>query len=83
MKYGINRDQKIEISVGAVEYLVREVEQKRKQVDLLSAENRVMNNFFKLTNGLMPNQSYGEGDDMFYRAKKEFEAVAEELEKKQ
>jgi len=77
----MNRNQKIKISVGAIEYLVSEVEQKRKQVELLSAENRVMNNFFKLVNGIMPQQPYGEGQDKLYLAKKEFESEIQELEK--
>ena len=42
----MNLDQKIEVSAGCTEYLVREVETLRRNNELQSAENRVINNFF-------------------------------------
>lgn len=72
----VNKDTKITISVGCVEYLIEEVESKRKRVELLSIETHVMNNFFNMVNKLAPPPDRGYSPDDLYQAKKEFgEAV--------
>lgn len=80
MKFSTNKDSKISVSAGSMDFLINEVEQKRRQVELLSAENRVMNNFFKLIDKLSPREMCGEGHDNFHRAKKEFEDAIHKLE---
>ncbi len=71
----MNLDTKIEIATGCTEYLVREVETLRRNNELLSAENKVMNNFFSLVNRLEGKSSIGYGEDRLWQAKKEIEAA--------
>ena len=80
MKYNTSRDQKIKVSIGSVEYLVREVEQNRRRLETLEIENRVMNNFFSLVNRLGDQPRQGYGEERFRDAKKEFEAAVELIE---
>lgn len=68
-------DTKIQISAGCTEYLVREVETLRRNNEVLSAENKVMNNFFSLVNRLEGKSPIGYGEDRLWQAKKEIEAA--------
>ena len=67
------QNEMVSVKESTVIVMINEVEQGRKQIKLLQAENNVMNNFFALINriGSKPGESMRE--DYFYRAKKEFE----------
>ena len=75
-----NKDSKVEISVGCVQFLEEEVTRLRRENELIGTENRVINNFFALIDrvGAKPSQGYGE--DKFWQARKEIE---EAMAKKQ
>lgn len=73
----MNRDTKIEVSVGCTEFLVTEVELLRRQNEILSAEKRIVDNFFELVNRLDGKQRPGYGEDRLYQAKKEIAAAKE------
>ena len=77
----MNLNRKIELTVGCTDYLVSEVESQRRQIKILSAENKVMNNFFKLVDRLegKPSQAYGE--DRLWQAKKEIKEAVDKLNK--
>lgn len=73
---------KIEVSKGCVDYLVGEVETMRRRLEVLEAENKVMNNFFGMIQriGDVPRQGYGE--DRLYKAKREIEDAVETVKNK-
>lgn len=67
----MNKDQKISISIGCTDFLVNEVESLRRQNELLSAEKRIVDNFFGMINRLNGPSSQGYSQDMLFQAKKE------------
>ena len=80
--WNVNKEQKIEVSIGSMDFLVNEVTQNRRQIEVLSAENKVMNNFFIMFDRMGPPKVQGYGTDNFREAKKEFEdAVNKKLDK--
>jgi len=76
-----NKDKKINITIGCVDFLINEVTQIRKQNELLSVENRVMNNFFAMIDRLGAPKTQGYGTDFFWEVKKEFKKAVSETEK--
>lgn len=72
-------ESKVEVSVGCMEFLISEVEKDRKKIEILSAENRVMNNFFNLVNRIGDQKHVGFEEDRLWQAKKEFEAAKNAL----
>lgn len=76
----MNKEQKIAISVGCTDFLVSEVESLRRQNELLSAEKRVVDNFFGMINRLGDKPSQGYSQDMLYQAKREIEESKKAVE---
>jgi len=75
-------ERKINISVDAVHNLISEVERNRSRLQVVEAENKVMNNFFSMVNRLGGQPGQGYSEDLFVRSKKEFEAAILEMESK-
>lgn len=75
-------EQKISISMGCIDWLVREVETLRRQNELLSSETRVMNNFFSMVERLNGPRSVGYGEDRLWQAKKEIEQAKNDVVQK-
>ncbi|MEN0059587.1 MAG: hypothetical protein AAGB31_12180 [Bdellovibrio sp.] len=70
----MNLDTKIEISVGCVEWMQKEIDTLRKQNELLNIEKRVVDRFLTLTESISrPVVGYGIGDNRLWQAKKEIE----------
>ncbi len=67
-----NKEKKIYISNGCVEYLIDEVKRLRTKTTILVAKTEVMDNFFSMVNRLGPAPSQGYGEDRFHQAQKEF-----------
>lgn len=79
----VNRDLKIEVSIGCVEYLQEEIKRLRKRDEILTAENRVMESFFNMFDRIGPKRAYGASEDRFWQAQKEIkEAVKDRVEGK-
>lgn len=74
----MSKETKIEISVGCTDFLVNEVETLRRQNEVLSAEKRIMDNFFGMIHRLGDKPSQGYSQDQLWQAKKE---IAEAFEK--
>ena len=68
----MNSDEKREISVGCMEYLIGEVKRLRKQNELMGAENAVMHKFFDLVDRLGPPHQMSYSEDRLQQAEKEF-----------
>jgi regulator of replication initiation timing len=78
----LNLDAKIEVSVGCVEYLTKEVENLRQENKMLRIENTAINRFLTLIESITPkNQSIGYGEDRLWQAKREIENAVESVEK--
>lgn len=71
----MNKDTKIEISVGCCEYLLNEVKNLREDKKYLSVKSEVMDNFFNLINNISPKNNIGYSEDLLWQAKKEIEAA--------
>lgn len=68
-------EEKIELSVGCVEWMQKEIEQLRRQNELLSAKQSVVDSFFSMVDRLGEKQRVGYGEDRLWQAKKEIEAA--------
>ena len=71
---------KVKIETGMVEFLISEVELLRRQNEILSAENKVINNFFSMVDRLGPKQSVGYAEDKLWQAKREYEDAKRDAE---
>ena len=69
----IDKDTKIEIAVGCVDFLVLEIETLRNQKAILNSQVDVMNNFFNLVDRIGDKPRSGYGEDHLYQAKREIE----------
>lgn len=76
----MTKDTKISVSIGLTDYLVGEVEQLRRQNELLSAEKRIVDNFFSMINRIGDQPRIGYGEDRLWQAKKEIAAAKETAE---
>lgn len=66
-----SKDQKISVSVGCTDFLLDEIENLRDQNRILSAEKRVMDNFFNLVARIGQPLTQGYGEDKLWQAKQE------------
>ncbi len=65
----MDKDQKIKVSKGCIEYLLEEVESLRKANKLLGAKVEVMDGFFGLVNRLEGKPTHGDVDDRLWHAR--------------
>jgi len=73
-------DNKIEITVGCAEFLTQEVTRNRRDLELLGAENRVMNNFFGMIDRIGDKSGGSCSPDQFYQARREIEEAIKDSE---
>ena len=76
----MNKDLKIQISLGCANFLTEEVEQLRRKNEILSAEKRIVDNFFNMINRLGDRPSQGYGEDLLWQAKREIASAVQSAE---
>ncbi len=64
--------------MGSVDFLISEVETNRRELDVLRAENNVMNNFFNMIDRLGAPKSRGYGEDKLRQAKNDFKQAVDD-----
>ncbi len=67
-----DKDKKVKITVGCMDYLIGEVTKVRARLEVAQAENKIMHNFFSLVDRLGDKPSLAYGEDKFFYAKDEF-----------
>ena len=82
LAYRTNRNQKVKISVGAVEYLIDEVRRLRKQNEKMSIELTAYNRILTLTENIKSEHiGYSSIEDKLRKAEDEFLKELEEQDK--
>ena len=76
-------EEKIQIKIGCVDYLVNEIESLRQAKIISDAQISVMNNFFGLVNRIGDTPKVGYEEDRFYQAKREIREAKEALKNKE
>lgn len=75
-------EEKVQIKIGCVDYLIKEIERLRSVKEISDAQISVMNNFFGLVNRIGDVKRIGYEEDLFYQAKREIYEAKESLKKK-
>lgn len=70
-----DRDLKIKVSIGCADYLVGEIETLRRENELLRAEKRIVDSFFKMFDRMGDLPRTGMAEDRMWQAKKEIESA--------
>lgn len=73
----VTKETRITVSVGCTDYLVDQVESLRRQNEVLSAEKRIVDNFFGMINRLEGKQPQGYSQDQLSQAKQEIKSATE------
>jgi len=73
----MNKDMKIQVSVGCTDFLVSEVERLRRQNEIQGAQLHIVEHFFGMVNRLDGKPSQGFSPDQLYQAKCEIESAIE------
>lgn len=78
----MNKETKIEVSLGCTDFLIEEIEALRRKNDLLSAQMGVVNNFFGMIDRLGGKVGSGYSEDYLWQAKKEIKDAKRSAEEK-
>lgn len=77
----MNKDNKISITEGCADFLMKEVENLRAANNVLQSEMRIVNGFFGLVERIGDTKRQGYGEDLFWQATREIRDAKEASKK--